>query len=214
MVKGVVFDVDGTILDSMGIWDVLPYRYLELKGKEAKPDLREVIFTMTLEQSAQYFQKEYGITDSQEQIQSDILKIIEEYYRNEVLCKEGIHSLLNQIDVPMIVVTIGDENLVSSAFQRLHIDSYFSKIITCAMYNVDKSKPDIFKIASDILKVDCSDILVFEDSLVAIKSAKQAGCQVVGIYDFYSQKDQEEIQEMADYYIKDYKSVSWKELIG
>lgn len=89
MIKGIVFDVDGTLLDSMHIWGELGKRYLESIGIDAKPGLVKTLFPMSLDESSEYLKKEYNLPDSVERITEDTIKILEDFYRNEAKPKDG-----------------------------------------------------------------------------------------------------------------------------
>ena len=208
MNKGVLFDVDGTLLDSMKIWDELPYRYLSSLGIQAEPKLADIVYPMTLEESSSYLKNQYHLMDSVEKIKSDILEIMEDFYRYEVQCKEGVIDYLqylNECSIPMGIVTIGDKKLIESAFQRLKILSYFEFILTCDEYKTSKKESLIYEIGKE--KLSSTNVYVFEDVLQAIQSANKAGCITVAVYDASNQKYSKELRECADFYIEDFKHI-------
>lgn len=206
MIKGALFDVDGTLLDSMSIWDELGNRYLQSLGKIPEENLSQILFPMTLEQSSSYLKERYKISKESYEIQRDLVSILETFYKEEVPLKPGVLSCLENLkahDIPMGIVTIGDMELVKMAFSRLHIDSYFQFLLTCESYQTTKYEPLIYQKACESLHLPCSSVVVFEDVLHAITSAKKAGCYVVGVEDQSSQKDQEKIVEIADEFVED-----------
>lgn len=97
MIKGIIFDVDGTLLDSMHIWGGLGKRYLSFVGIEAKPGLAKILFPMSLDDSSEYLKKEYNLPDSMERITEDTIKIFEDFYRYEAKPKEGAVEFIKQM---------------------------------------------------------------------------------------------------------------------
>lgn len=206
MIKGAIFDVDGTLLDSMFIWDELGIRYLTSLGLVPEENLSEILFPMTLEESSRYLKEKYKITKSENEIRHEIVSILENFYKKEVELKPGVLSCLERVKekhIPMVITTIGDVRLVKAAFSRLHIDSYFQEILTCEQYNTTKHEPLIYQKACESMHLSSREVVVFEDVLHAIQSAKEAGCYVVAVEDASSQKDKEQIIEIADEYITD-----------
>lgn len=208
MCKGILFDVDGTLLDSMKIWDELPYRYLASLGIQGSKDLSSIVYPMTLEESSAYLKESYNLQDSVGKIQKDILKIMEDFYRYEVQCKEGVVAFLSNLkkhSIPMGIVSIGNKELIEAAFQRLGIQSYFDFILTCDVYKTSKKESLIYEIGKE--KLSCSQVYVFEDVLQALQSAKKAGCITVAVADASNEKYRKDMQECADYFIEDFTQI-------
>lgn len=207
MIKGAIFDVDGTLLDSMFIWDELGSRYLESLKLVPEENLSDILFPMTLEESSSYLKKRYKILKSEEEIRDEIVSILKEFYIYEVKLKSGAISCLEMLKehhIPMVITTIGDVELIQSALSRLGIDSYFQEILTCEQYHTTKHTSLIYQKACECLNLPCSNVIVFEDVLHAIISAKEAGCYVVAMEDESSKKDRTKIVEVADEYLTDF----------
>lgn len=206
MIKGAIFDVDGTLLDSMCIWLDAGERYLRKCGLEPEEGLGEKIFTMTLEEGAAYVKKGYHLPQSEDEIVSEVLEIVREFYHEEAPLKEGAKAFLQALqdhDIPMVVATSGNQELVEAAFTRLGILHYFERIFTCTEVGVGKRYPDIYRCAAQYLGTRPEETYVFEDVLHAVRSAGSAGFRTVGIYDASSDKEQEEIRKSADIYLGD-----------
>lgn len=203
-----LFDVDGVILDSMAIWDALPLRYIQSKGKTPQSDLAKKIAPMSLEESSIYLKEHYQLNESSIQIQHEIIEMLATYYKEEVTLKPGIVSCLQACQnqhMPMYVLSIGDETLIDAAFQRLHIRSYFQTIFTV----MDKRDPQVYRNLANTLHTKPQELLVFEDSLEAIQSANQAGCITIGIADPSNQDKQKQIQSRADDFVSDLEAIDW-----
>ena len=211
MIKGAIFDVDGTLLDSMEIWEDVGVSYLNSIGVEAEPDLGTVLFTMSIQEGAAYVKEHYHLSQEPEEIVQGVLDIISNYYKKTAPLKSGAKELLEKLDkhnIPMTVASSNNKKEIEMAFERLGIAKYFDRIFTCEEVGVGKTKPDIYLRAAEYLGTRPEETVVFEDVIHAIRTAKQAGFQVVGIYDEASKDDQEEIQKEADWYCRE-----WTELM-
>lgn len=205
MIKGAIFDVDGTLLDSMEIWEDVAIRYLKSIGVEAEPDLPEVMFTMSLPEGAAYVKEHYRLTRETDEIIQGVLDIIHKYYEETAPLKPGVTKILEELSgkgIPMTVATSNNKEEVEAAFKRLGIASYFSRIFTCEEVGAGKTRPDIYMKAAEYMGTRPEETVIFEDVLHAIRTAKKAGFLAVGLYDEASKADQEAIEKEADWYAK------------
>ena len=206
MIKGAIFDLDGTLLDSMFIWDTIGEEYLRSLGKEPHEDLKETFMTLTLEEAAEYYREHYGVTLSVKEIVDGVNSMVEETYRTKVTLKPGIAEYLawlKENGVRMCVATVTDRYLVEETLERLGVRHYFSKIFTCAEVGFGKDKPIIYQKALEHLGTEKRDTYVFEDMLFALNTAKTDGFPTVGVYDRH-EVHQDELKGLADYYIFDF----------
>lgn len=206
MIKGAIFDLDGTILDSMFIWDTIGEDYLRTLGIEAKENLKETFKTFTLEQAAEYYRENYGVTLSVNAIVDGVNKMVERYYAETVKLKPGIEVFLKQLKtkgVKMCIATVTDKPLVEAALNRLGVRNCFSEIFTCAAVGHSKEEPHIYREAQKHCNTQKCETVVFEDALYALKTAKADGFVTVGVFDVY-EENQEELKRMADCYIENY----------
>lgn len=206
MITGAIFDFDGTLFDSMQIWQTIPADYLVSIGYKPKEDINRVFQNLCLEDSALYYQREYGVTLSTEEIINGITSMVAHYYKDIIQPKaniEGLLKLLENKGVKMCIATANDESLIKAALMRCGIDGYFSKIITCSQVGEGKDKPSIFYEALKELETKKESTLVFEDALYALETAKNAGFTVVGVYD-ETEEEEERLKELSTFYFKDF----------
>ena len=206
MIKGAIFDLDGTLLDSMFIWDTIGEEYLRSLGKEPHEDLKETFMTLTLEEAAEYYREHYGVTLSVKEIVDGVNAMVEQTYRTKVTLKPGISEYLawlKENGVRMCVATVTDRYLVEETLERLGVRHYFSEIFTCAEVGFGKDKPIIYQKALEHLGTAKDETYVFEDMLFALNTAKTDGFPTVGVYDRH-EAHQDELKELADYYIFDF----------
>ncbi len=205
MMQGAIFDVDGTLLDSMSIWDTIGSDYLRSIGYEPRENLNEVFKNMSLLQAAEYYRREYGVTRSAGEIMDGVNAMLERFYRHEAPLKPGAAELVERLrrkGVRLCIATATDRFLVEAALERCGILSYFEKIFTCSEVGRGKDEPMIFEAALDFLGTEKSKTLVFDDALYAVRTAKGAGFPVAAVYDSH-EKAQAEIRALADLYLED-----------
>ena len=206
MLKGLIFDFDGTLFDSMFIWDTAGESYLRSIGKEPEADLQKVLKPMSLLQSAQYIREKYDIPLSVEEIMDGVNRTVEDFYFHTVEPKPGVINFLEELhrrNIKMCIATATDRYQVEAALQRCKMRHFFSEIFTCTEVGSGKDSPDIFRKAMEHLQTDRSNTAVVEDAYHAAFTAKQAGFMVVGVYDSHESRQQELLQ-LADVFLPDY----------
>lgn len=211
MIKGAIFDIDGTLLDSMPVWESAGARYLATLGIKAKPDLKEKLDALSLPEGALYMQKEYGLSVSTEDILQGIDQVVKDFYYKEATMKPGVLSLLKLLkanNVKMILVTATDADMARAALVRNGIWQDFTGMITCEEAGAGKTNPKIFELAKERLQTKKEETWVFEDSLYAIKTATEAGFPVCSIFDAYSEKNIREIRGLSDIYVEDFEEIT------
>lgn len=199
--EGAIFDMDGTLLDSMAMWKNIGSSYVKMKGKIPAPDLDEVIKTMSFAESACYIKKHYQFDEAIEAMMDEVNQMVKENYQGRIqgkpFVKEFLESLKNK-GIPMCVATATDESLVRVCLQRLELLHYFQEIFTCTKVGAGKEQPDIYEAALERLGTQKEKTFVFEDVLHAVRTAKRAGFPVAALYDESSGRDWEEIKGLAD----------------
>lgn len=206
MIKGAIFDLDGTLLDSMFIWDTIGEDYLRSVGKEPHEDLKQTFMTLTLEEAAEYYREHYGVTLSVKEIVDGVNTMVEDIYRTKVTLKSGVAdylAYLKENKVKMCVATVTDRYLVEETLERLGIRHFFSEIFTCGEVGFGKDKPVIYQKALEHLGTKKEETYVFEDLPFALKTAKEDGFRTIGVYDRH-EAAQTELKELADYYVLDF----------
>lgn len=186
IIKGAIFDLDGTILNSMPVWETAGERYLLSKEIDPGYDIQKDLKTKSLYQAAVFMKEKYEITDSVEKIMDDINKVIEKSYFEDVLPKEGVRDFLEFLrenDVKMCIATATDRYMVEAALKRCKLDIFFEKIFTCSEVGKGKDEPDIFNFALEFLNTEKERTWIFEDAFYASQTAKNAGFKVCGVFD-------------------------------
>ena len=206
MLKGAIFDFDGTLFDSMFIWDTAGEVYLRSIGIEPREDLQKVLKPMSLLQSATYIRECYQISLTVEEIMDGVNRTVEGFYFHTVQPKEGVVAFLEQMKkqgVRMCIATATDRYQVEAALKRCGMESFFSEIFTCTDVGHGKDEPIIFQKAMDYLGTTRANTVVFEDAYHAAKTAKDDGFITVAIFDSYETK-QAELHSVSDCFIENF----------
>ena len=205
-----IFDLDGTLLDSMAAWRNLGKDYLLQKGINPPDNLNEIIAAMSMIESAAYFQKAFKIELSAEEIIKEIKMLIENKYKYEFKLKPYVKEYLQKLkdeNSVMCIVTATPLKLAKAALERNEIKKYFSFVISCDEVGLGKNKPDIFLLAANRLNAEPFEIAVYEDADFALITAKEEGFYTIGVYDDYFKNERKDIELISDIYIESFKEL-------
>lgn len=208
-IKYAIFDVDGTLTDSMHIWDTCGGAYLMMRG--ITPHAGETFRTRGYRDGITYMIEEYNLPLTFDELMAELIKILEFYYFNIAEVKPGVKAFLQKMQdngVKMCIITATNEYLIDAALERNGILGYFGKVYSTHDIGKHKDKPEIFNMARDFLGAENNnDVFVFEDALYSIKTAKSAGYKVIGVADYSAEVDRDEIKKLADYFIDSYDEI-------
>lgn len=207
---GAIFDLDGTLLDSMYIWSEIGLKFLENEGVTPPPGASEEFVKLSLVQAAEFYIKNYAPHKTVMDIVKSINALVEDFYFQQVLLKDGVREFLEYLrkrNVKMCIATATDKYMVEKALERNGIREYFSEIFTCTSVGAGKDTPVIYDKALEHLGTEKDTTFVFEDALYAIETANKADYKIVGIYDVSEGADPEKVKELCDIYINDYSEI-------
>lgn len=205
--KAFLFDMDGTLIDSMWMWKSIDIEYLGRFGIALPENLQKEIEGMNLHQSAIYFKERFGIQDSLEQMEEEWVSMAWEKYTTQVPLKPGAYEFLKKAHAAGIHMGICSSNsraLVEQVLRVLKVYDFFDVIVTGSDVEHGKPAPDIYLKAATSLGVEPKRCLVFEDIIPGIRAGHNAGMKVCGVDDNYSVTDETEKKEQADFYITDF----------
>ena len=227
--KAAIFDIDGTLIDSMPIWEDLDADFLKTQGIELseheKQELNETMWSMTVDEGVKYLRETFHLALSEEEISKALADVIEHFYVYEVPAKPGMPELvkvLHDEGIPMALATVGEPSYETAALKRLGLFDHFDAMCDCNSLGTTKREAFVYETAARLLLGSESGgepaaasepagesnaaesnaaVLVIEDVLHALEAAKQAGFTTVAVEDDASVKDKPAILEMADYYL-------------
>lgn len=206
----VLFDLDGTLVDSMWMWKEIDIEYLGRFGYTCPPDLQKIIEGMSFSETAEYFKSRFQIPDSIDEIKAAWIQMSIEKYRNEVPLKPGALRLLQYLErtgKKAGIATSNGRDMVDAVLESLQICPCFQVIATACEVAAGKPAPDIYLEVARRLQTDPSRCMVFEDVPAGILAGKRAGMRVCAVEDAFSTGMREEKMELADFYIDDYNEL-------
>ena len=214
MIKGAIFDLDGTLLDSMFIWDSLPNDYLESLGIHEETPLSPLFKTFTTVQAAEYFIEHYALSLSVDEIIAGINDTVRDFYENRAQLKAGVPEFLEALNcrgVGICLATVNNEDLIKHTLRRCGVLDLFSEIFTSSALGCDKRSPLIYETALKHLGTAKAETWVFEDALHAAETAYKAGFPLVGVYD-PSESQPQELKKISRIYLEDMRDFKefWK----
>ncbi len=210
-VEAVIFDMDGTLVDSMTVWHKIDIEYIEDKGFDFPSDLPDKIDGMSFLEKAQYIKKHFNLEDSVDTIMEDWRSRIRYLYRNEIPMKAGANKFLDYLldrEIKMGIASSNSRELVDLVVDSQNLRKYIMEITTAGEVNKGKPAPDVYLETANRLGVSPSKCLVFEDVPNGIRAALNAGMRVCAIYDDFTAEHDILKRELAHYYIKDFNDLT------
>lgn len=208
--KGAIFDLDGTLLDSMHIWHDVDEEFFRRRGLKVTPEYIEIIKNMHLKAAAVYTKEKYNIKESIDEIVDEWLDLCAQGYLNNVDLKPSVYEYLKMLydnGVKMAFATASEKQVCEGVLKKHKIFDFFSDFAYVSEINIGKTEPDIYLLAAERIGLKAEDCIVFEDIIEGIRGAKKGNFAVCGVFDKSSAKDEDEIRKTADYYIKSFEEL-------
>lgn len=201
--RGAIFDLDGTLTDSMYIWDETPKALVRLYGGDPPENLAEDLKEMGRREAADYLIRTFRLPCAPETVMARINDLVTAEYRDKVPMKPGADLLLKrlaQAGIPCGIATASEAFQARDAMERRGLWSYFRFAVSSMEYG-SKTRPDIYLEAARRLGGDPAHTVVFEDALHAARTAKSAGFRVAGVWDASAAADQAALRDLCDWYL-------------
>ena len=209
--KYIIFDLDGTLIDSMPVWRGTGSGFLMNHNFPVPENLMEVVKTQTIWQTAEWFRTELGVPMEAEDIVNEIVESVVEAYRHTIPLKDGAMEYLEKMKnegVEMCILTASEADYILPALDRLDIRKYFSHVLTCTELGEYKNDGKAYLKTMELMGGTLDNTVVFEDAYYAVKGAKSVGFPVYAVLDEVVREDDiDKIKETADYYFHSYKEL-------
>ena len=208
--QAVIFDLDGTLIDSMWMWRQIDIDYLARHGHPLPEDLQDCIEGMSFSETAVYFKERFRLTDPLDVIKDDWNRMAYDIYVNDVPLKPGVLEFLQYLKKQGIrtgIATSNSKELLLAVLKSLSIKEYFDEIHTSCEVEKGKPAPDIYLLVAEKLGVKPEACLVFEDIMQGIMAGKAAGMKVCAVKDEFSEKQEAEKKATADWFIDGFEEV-------
>ena len=210
MIEAVIFDLDGSMVDSMWMWRTIDIEYLGKFGIELPENLQACIEGMSFSETAVYFKERFELPDDLDTIKEDWNRMAWDKYAYEVPIKDGVPELLQYCmdhGIKVGIATSNSRELVENVVKVHNLDKYLDCIMTGCDVAKGKPAPDIYLAVARELGVSPENCLVFEDIIPGIQAGKAAGMRVCAVYDKYSEHQDDEKRTLADYYTYHFKEI-------
>lgn len=208
-IKAVIFDLDGTLLDSCKVWFEVDKNFFNRRGREVPKDYGKTIGTMGLSQAAIYTKETYGLEETPEEIFSEWMDNVVDKYSNDVILKPNAREYLEFLaknNVPLAVATASSKVMYEPCLKNNGIYYYFDFICDVKKFKDGKNTPELFLHVASLLNCKPEEVLIFEDTLHAVKVALDAGFKVCSVYE-ETCRDEEEKEKISTFYIRDFKEM-------
>ncbi len=206
MIKGIIFDLDGTLIDSMNIWCGIDRAFLKENGVDNPPeDISDRVRKLTIDGAAEYFISNFGLKCTKKYVIDRIEELVRIEYEENIPLKPHVNEVLDMLDrknIPYGIATATYKSLAESALKRLGIYERFSFLLTENEYPKGKNFPDIYIGGAEIMGLSPDSVLVVEDSLHCIETAVKSGFLTAGVYDEVSAPERHIIEKISDYYFE------------
>lgn len=205
--EGAIFDIDGTLIDSMGLWYQVDVDFFRMHNAEMPADYSKKVARMSAWRTAEYTIALLGLRETPEELIEIWNGMIRDEYLYRVplkpMAKECITAMKAQ-GVKLAVATALFPALYEPVLKRTGLYPYFDVFLSSSEIKCEKSQPDLYLMAAERLGVSPSRCVVFEDIVPGIQGAKAAGMFTVGVYDKWDRTSQTALAAAADFYIKDF----------
>lgn len=209
-VSGVIFDLDGTLVDSMWMWHDIDKEFLNQYNIELPDDLQGKIEGMSFDETANYFKERFQLKESIKEIQDIWNNMAWNKYATQVPLKEGVIDFLDHLkdnSIPCGIASSNSKELINLIVEKYNISSYFKTIRNSNEVPKGKPSPDIYLLVAKELEVAPGNCLVFEDVLQGVLGGKNANMKVCNVYDEHSLRDKDKLRRLADYHIRSYHDI-------
>ena len=210
--KAIIFDLDGTLIDSMQLWRRVDTEFLNSRGIEVPKDLFDHLpHGNSFIQTATYFKTRFSLPDSPESIMQEWTDMVGHHYESDIPLKPGVKNLIEALDIKGFIIGLGTSNsfeLAEKSLKHNGIWHFFRTAVTGDEHLKGKPFPDIYLLAAQRLQLEPRDCLVIEDTLTGVQAGKAAGMTVFAIYDADSLEYIKQIKQTADRFYADYHQMA------
>ena len=206
-IKGAIFDLDGTLVDSMGVWHRIDDEFLGRRGFPADESYKQAVKTMKYETAAHYTIERYGLSETPEEVMAEWDSMALHEYRYNIKCKPGAAEFLKELKkrgIKIALATVSHRALLEAVLKGNDIFELFDVLTDVSQVSRGKEEPDLYWFAAKKMELKPGECMVFEDVLLGIQSAKRGGFYTCGVKDHSSYTEELEICRLADCFVENF----------
>ena len=210
-IRGAIFDLDGTLVDSMGVWHRIDDEFLGRRGISADDSYKQAVKTMKYETAAIYTIERYGLPESPAEVMAEWDSMALHEYRYNIKCKPGAAAFLRYLKakgVKIALATVSHRVLLEAVLKGNGIFELFDVITDVSQVERGKEEPELYLFAADQMGLQPGECMVFEDVLLGISSAKRGGFYACGVKDHSSIAEEMEIRRAADCFVENFAELT------
>lgn len=208
--KGILFDLDGTLIDSMKVWESLDKQFVESRGLEYDPKSTEELKAIGLNDAPAYFNEFYNMNVNLDDMLEFMYATLDDYYSNKFPLKEGVYDKLvelSELGIKMCITTATESSLAMKAVDRLKLGEFMEFVLTPDRAKCEKGDLRFFEIAVETLGTKPENTYVFDDALYALENAKELGLIPVGVEDSSTEAERNDIIEISEIYLETFNDL-------
>lgn len=208
--KGAIFDMDGTLVDSMYYWGKNFIKKLDEENISYPDDVLNIITPMGIKMCCKYMHNDLGHPKSPDILYREIEDVMSVEYATNIPTKPFAMEYLKKLKeqgVKMCVLSASTHRMIEASAKKCGYFDLMEFVMSCEEIGISKSNPEIFKLVAEKMGLSVEDITVFDDNEIAVKSAKKAGAKVCAVYDKTSEEYKKEIMAVADKYIYSFEEL-------
>lgn len=208
--KGIIFDLDGTLINSSHVWSDIDKKFLAKRGFGVPKDYFKVVSTMNFNEAATYTKEFFNLNESVEEISAEWLEMARDEYAHNILLKKGANEFLHNLKsngIKIALATASSKALYEAVLKNNKVYDLFDFFASTEQVNRGKGFPDIYEFACDGLGLKPEDCAVFEDIIEGIRGANAGGFTSIACLDEHYKADWNDMKKESDFYFSDYISI-------
>lgn len=216
--RAFIFDCDGTLVRSMGMWLTIYPELVARYGISMTPEDFAATESLAMPEEIAYYHRKLGIGESAEALIEELRGMLRDKYAHRIELRPGVRAFLDEAraaGIPMAIATSTDEDLVRLALARNGIEDHFCALVTTAEAGASKEHPDVYNLALERLCAACGmtvpphdEVWVFEDALFGLLSSGEVGYRRVGVYDYEGRAARDDVRANCEVFVDEFTELS------